>query len=274
MFPISSVSAESVASMPTRRPSAQAGFADALKRKSQPREVAIQRTPMTGEQAADALRAGWTKIYGSPPNRDTLAVLLAQWSHETGSGQSMYNYNFGGIKGSSPEGLTMRCRTREGHGANERTIRDNFRAYRTAADGAEDYLRLLDRRYGSAMDSARAGAPVSFVKNLKRGGYFTGSEAAYIKSVSSMTESIRSKGYNAVGVANAAPQTLSDQPISRSLSGSALRPLDEGCDRFAVDTATAVSVLTLGMPDSVARSATRILGDNEMKENLLLDQRW
>ena len=72
-----------------------------------PALVAPVRTRLDGTQAADALRAAWTKVTGQPPSENTVAILTAQWAHETGNGGSMYNYNFGGIKGASPEGLSV-----------------------------------------------------------------------------------------------------------------------------------------------------------------------
>jgi hypothetical protein len=165
----------------------------------------------------------------------------------------MFNFNFGGIKGTSPTGLTTTCRTREGHGATERTIRDNFRAYRTPEEGAEDYLRLLQRRYGSALESARAGAPGQFVRELKRGGYFTGSEDAYVKSVSGLASTLRANGYDSIGPTHA--------PIPTAQAPAATRPFSEENHFVGVDAATAVSLLTLGVPDYVARSAMRILGE-------------
>ncbi len=162
-------------------------------------QVAAVRTRLSGEQAAAALSSAWESIHGEKPSRETLSILTAQWAHETGRGASMYNYNFGGIKGSSPEGLSTALRTREGWGKSEVTIRDSFRAYRTAEDGARDYLNLLGARYGGALDSARAGDAAGFVHNLKAKGYFTGNEQAYVRSVSSMSQAALAGGFDALG---------------------------------------------------------------------------
>lgn len=135
------------------------------------------------EQAAASLKQAWSTTLGEPAPKQAVAVLTAQWAHETGRGRSMYNYNFGGIKGAGPSGLTVVQRTKEGCGETERTIKDGFRAYRTPDEGALDYVRLLARRYPAALDAARAGDPVAFVHQLKQGGYFTGNEAEYARSV-------------------------------------------------------------------------------------------
>lgn len=161
--------------------------------------VPAQRTPLTGTQARDALREAWINKYGSAPSEQTLATLTAQWALETGRGSSMMNYNFGGIKGTSPSGLTVEYGTREGWGATETRIRARFRAYNTAAEGAEDYLSLLDRRYPNALAAARNGDPDGFVRQLKRGGYFTGNEDAYARSVRNMSQQALTQGFDSIG---------------------------------------------------------------------------
>ena len=157
------------------------------------------RTRLDGNQAADALRAAWTNITGEAPSEKTVAVLTAQWAHETGNGASMYNYNFGGIKGMSPSGLAVSQRTREGFGAREHTITDRFRAYRTAEEGATDYVKLITQRFPEAAQSAQNGDPVGFVTGLKQRGYFTGDPALYARSVASLTAQGLSQGFGAVG---------------------------------------------------------------------------
>jgi len=177
----------------------------------------------------------------------------------------MYNFNFGGIKGTGPSGLTTVCRTREGHGPTERTIRDHFRAYRSADEGAEDYLRLLEGRYGAAVDQARAGDSEEFVRALKRGGYFTGSETAYVRSVSQIAASVQSGGPSAVGAASG-PSSID----------YALRPAR---DAFApsyphldhLDADRAITALTQGIPHAVARGASRILADRDASDQDLGD---
>ena len=157
------------------------------------------RTRLDGTQAADALRSAWTRVTGRPPSEHTVAILTAQWAHETGNGASMYNYNFGGIKGMGPSGLSVSQRTKEGFGASERTITDRFRAYRTAEEGATDYVQLLTRRFPEAVQAAQNGDPGGFVAGLKQRGYFTGDATAYARSVSSITAQAMSNGYGAVG---------------------------------------------------------------------------
>ena len=65
---------------------------------------------------------------------------------ETGSGRSMYNNNFGGIKGQGPSGQSVAMRTREREGDSERKITDKFRAYDTPAEGASKVAPLTPAR--------------------------------------------------------------------------------------------------------------------------------
>lgn len=148
--------------------------------------VQAVRTPLSPDQASALIAGALERQTGAPPSKETVAILTAQWAHETGRGASMYNYNFAGIKGTSPAGLSVSQRTREGYGATERTITDNFRAYRTAEEGADDYVALLERRFPAALDAAKTGDPAGTVRALKQAGYFTGDEAAYTRSVTAM----------------------------------------------------------------------------------------
>lgn len=176
--------------------------------------------------------------------------MTAQWAHETGHGASMFNYNFGGIKGAGPGGLSVAQRTREGWGETERTITDNFRAYRTAEEGATDYVRLLVRRFPEAVESARAGDPQKFVRGLKARGYFTGNEAAYTRSIVALS------GMTLPESPGSAPPRL-DLP---GLAGAMLKPspLDPGLERFTPQT---LMVDALALADEISRAALRIARD-------------
>jgi hypothetical protein len=155
-----------------------------------PGNVAPVRTPITTEQASQLIAGALEEVTGEKPSADCVAVMTAQWAHETGRGASMFNYNFAGIKGTGPSGLSVSQRTREGWGASEKTIVDNFRAYRTAEEGALDYVKLLASRFPESFAAARQGDPVACVQALKRERYFTGNEAAYTRSVTRIAREI------------------------------------------------------------------------------------
>ncbi len=187
-----------------RPPERRGDFASQLERAgSTPsaREVAASATRLSGEQAASALGRAWRERFGHSPTRPTLSVLTAQWAHETGRGRSMMNFNFGGIKGTGPSGLSAVYGTREGHGASERHVEDGFRAYHSAAEGASDYLNLLARRYPQAIEAADRGDPAAFVRSLHEGGYFTASPESYQRSVTLLARQALEEGFSALGAA-------------------------------------------------------------------------
>jgi hypothetical protein len=166
--------------------------------------VTAQRTRLSGEQAASAIAQAWQERFGEPPSQGTLSILVAHWSHETGRGESMLNYNFGGIKGSGPSGLSAAYKTREGFGENEQRVVARFRAYESATEGARDYVDLLARRYGDAVDNAAREDAPGFVRALKAKGYFTGEEQAYVKSVASLAAQAQARGFDAIGASSGA----------------------------------------------------------------------
>jgi len=157
---------------------------------TKPGAVQPVRTPLTTDQASSLIGNALERVTGEKPKPETVAILTAQWAHETGHGASMFNYNFAGIKGTGPTGLTVSQRTREGYGSSERTITDNFRAYRTAEEGAHDYVSLLQSRFPGAFEAARSGDPAATVHALKKEGYFTGDEVAYTRSVTQLAQQI------------------------------------------------------------------------------------
>lgn len=237
-------------------PSAE--FAKQLERKidSGPSLVRAQRTQLSERQAADALASAWTQVTGEVPNEKTVAMLTAQWSHETAGGRSMLNFNFGGIKGTGPSGLTAAYRTREGHGATERRIVDRFRAYESAEEGAVDYVKLLTGRYTEAVEAMREGDPAQFVRGLKQKGYFTGSEVQYTRSITAKVNQILGTGFDVSGAG-----ALSSVP--RMASASEFQPLasaDWGPPGLP-------SALAGSIADELSRAAIRIAaGEREDRE--------
>ncbi len=162
-------------------------------------EVEATRTPLTGSEAARELRLAYARLTGQTPSEQALQVLTAQWAHETGSGQSMFNYNFGGIRGKSSSGRSYVWATHEGSGIHSRISSGRFRAHLSAEEGAADYLSLLARKYPEALDAAERGNVSEFVQSLKRGGYFTGNEETYASAVRVLQERVQKWGSSSLG---------------------------------------------------------------------------
>jgi hypothetical protein len=200
-MPIAVNSATAVAPAQTEPVAAPApGFDGLLRTRAAERAtVAPVKTPISGTQAASAIRAAYQRVVGETPSGETLAILTSHWSLETARGTRMYNYNFAGIKGTSPEGLSTALATREGHGATAVRIRDGFRAYSSAESGAVDYVSLLERRYAGALDAARAGDPAQFAARLKQKGYYTGDEALYTQGIVRLANRAMAGGLDALG---------------------------------------------------------------------------
>ncbi len=174
---------------PASTPTTAPAFAQRLSAETA-RQVEARRTPLSAATAESAIAQAYTDLTGGTLSQSARSILTAQWAHETGHGASMFNFNFGGIKGVGPSGLTVAQRTREGFGSSERRIVDNFRAYGSVEEGAKDYVQLLLSRYGSAVSAAELGDASGFVRGLKDRGYFTGDPAAYERSIATIANRI------------------------------------------------------------------------------------
>jgi hypothetical protein len=149
-----------------------------------PGERSAQRTAVQPAEIRSALGRAYRSLHGRDPSVPLLDAMTAQACLETASGTSMYNYNFGGIKGAAPGGGTVHLLTREclPNGAAVQ-IRDGFRAYGSLDDGARDYVRLLEGRFGGAVAAAESGTLRDFAHELKRAGYFTAPVEEYARAL-------------------------------------------------------------------------------------------
>jgi len=245
-----------------------AAVAHAPSNGSKTRTIAATATHLSGGEAAASLATAYQNVFHEPPSPATLRVLVAQWSHETGGGRAMMNYNFGGIKGSSPAGLSAAYLTTEGQGQSAVKLTDRFRAYGSAIEGATDYVKFLSTRFAGAMTEARQGDAEGFVRALKQGGYFTGSEEDYVRSVTRLTEQARVNGFDAVGRGGATEQAVARVPGHREAAPAvrhdaigSMKVLtvaeavanDPAAQMRAYDAADA-----LAMADELCRAALRI----------------
>lgn len=144
-----------------------------------PQEVELTRTVTSRDELRAALGRSFEQVMGEAPTPAALDILSAQASLETGRGRSMYNFNFGGIKGAGPGGLTTVARTHEWEGGTRYETHAHFRAYGSLDEGAQDFLSLLHRRYGDAVAAATRGDVDGYAHALKERGYFTGPEGRY-----------------------------------------------------------------------------------------------
>ena len=66
-------------------------------------------TPLTREQAAQALSAAYRQLMGALPTAGVMALLLAQSALETGNWQKIHNFNFGNAKAGVDYPLIVSC---------------------------------------------------------------------------------------------------------------------------------------------------------------------
>jgi flagellum-specific peptidoglycan hydrolase FlgJ len=125
---------------------------------------------------ADAYQA----IVAETPSRTTILSLMAQWALETGNGGQCNNYNPAGLKwyAGDPHDYAV-YPTREVVHGQWVTVSLAFKAYPTLEAGLEDYLKLLQGRYGAAWPALVSGDMAAFAHALKQRGYYTAPEAEY-----------------------------------------------------------------------------------------------
>jgi len=204
-------------------------------------DVAATRTPATQSELRGAIGRAYAKVNGKPASANTLDMLTAQASLETGRGAQMYNNNFGGIKGHSPvSGQTAHYLTREVENGQSKHLVQGFRAYKSLDEGAVDFVTTLQTRFGSAMPSAERGDVNGFASALKGAGYYTAPESEYASALHALAPNLQS--------------------TSNSLSGSEV--LHFSMDSFSSQSSSTVNLPTVDavsrVLDAVATSSARL----------------
>lgn len=178
-----------------------------------------QTTKLSESDAVRALKEAFKNVYKSYPSNNTLAILYAQTALETGRFKTGFHcYNWGNIKSRPDDGFfwTMfRC-SEVIKGINTFFDPPNdqckFKAYRTAIEGAEDYISFLSKRirYAKAWAQLLAGNPEQYSHELHVAGYYTADEGLYTKGVISLTNEFHKKYDNLSGeiIHNDPPQTI------------------------------------------------------------------
>lgn len=172
--------------------------------------VEDQLTPMSFEDAAEAMTAALTDQLKAPPSDEVKALALAKTALETARWQSIHLSNWGNVKAGtayvgmytafacnevlggqvvwfSPRGRldkkggSVVAEAFDGEPWHPQT---RFRAYANRFDGAYQYVELIATgRYQAAWARLLAGDPAGFVHALKLAGYFTADESLYLAGV-------------------------------------------------------------------------------------------
>ncbi len=209
------------------------------------RHVEAHRTPVSQADLRGAIGRAYTKVTGKTASAATLDTLTAQASLETGRGGSMYNYNFGGIKGHSASGDTADYMTHEVLGGQDVKIKQGFRAYSSLDEGAEDYVKVLQKRFSGALDAAGTGNVDSFAHALKQEGYYTASETSYASALRSLSGQAGTSPASNVNAT--APTVDSVNGLSMAMSSASLPTATELQHVF---DALNVSAMRIAAPDS------------------------
>jgi flagellum-specific peptidoglycan hydrolase FlgJ len=175
------------AGLPASSMSAHGRSSSTVRERSGPVTIAV-RTPMTAASARLCLALAHHVVTGRAPSERSLALLLAQWALETGRGEQMYGYNFGGLKANTG-GVDFA--TRESHGRAERQLVQRFRTYATAMDGAVDFIQTLANEFPLAFVVLKTGFVTNYVDALMEDGYFTGDPARYRRAIDSLAKEYR-----------------------------------------------------------------------------------
>jgi flagellum-specific peptidoglycan hydrolase FlgJ len=162
--------------LPSEAPSARGIFLETPKGK---------RTPMSALEARLHLELAYSATFGIQPSDQTLSRMVAQWALETARGAQMWSYNFGGLK-AGKGGVSLQ--TRESYGTSERQVTEPFRTYRSAAEGARDYVKTLFATFPKSFSSLHHGTAQEFVEALANENYFTGDRKRYHRAITLLSE--------------------------------------------------------------------------------------
>jgi hypothetical protein len=176
-------------------------------RPDDPNFIDVQDTPLHEGAIAYYLREAWKEMHGTYPSQSTLAIAWSQVVLETGrntdrvKNSKMRNYNYGNIKKNldySPNWTSYLAGEYLGgkhhifHPYHPQTF---FAAWKSPLDGALGYLTFLKKRkrYASAWIELEEGDTVSYVRELKAGGYFTAPLDKYTAVVVRLTTEFNGK---------------------------------------------------------------------------------
>lgn len=177
------------------------------------KELNAEKTNVTPQQMALALYQAYWTYFNSPPSKDTVRVLLAQWALETGWGKSMWCYNVGNAKSREGDGYDycfFKCNEILARSVAERLLQEDpehvqistyrpddtcivwflpkhlwcrFRAFKTLEDGVYDHLKMVVRTFDRAWPYAVAGDPEGYCQALKEQKYFTADLSVYTETL-------------------------------------------------------------------------------------------
>lgn len=148
------------------------------------------QTILSPADAMDSIADAYEAVIGGEIPTRLLLALTAQSALETARWRSMWNWNFGNIRGTGDAGWTS---FQAGEIINGKEVilqpgaGNKFAAYSDRLAGARGLVNFLcvashppaPNRFQSAIDAAMRGDLIGYVRGLKAGGYFTANEGTY-----------------------------------------------------------------------------------------------
>ena len=197
------------------------------------KEIQDKLTPIPTQQLLYSLANNWKKKFNEFPKKESLLVLLAQITLETGANcKFAHNYNLGNIKAKKTgdtyyysyykcnEILDLKMAQKmienmEKDGGKVEISKVNgniatvwffpnhyackFRAFENLEEGVEHHLDFLKNRYNpesGIWDSIIQGSPSLFAHRLKLARYYTADESLYLKGVQNLYDQFKKLEYN------------------------------------------------------------------------------
>jgi hypothetical protein len=156
--------------------------------------VKAVRTILSPTQAIDAIWHAHQDIIGGPCPVPLLEILSAQSALETARWHSMWNDNFGNLRGHGDAGSMSIKGADEIIDGKRQTGEDvdaGFAAYSSAQEGARAFVRYLGvashppapNRFQKAWDAACSGDVDTYINELHAHGYFTASPEVYRRAM-------------------------------------------------------------------------------------------
>ncbi len=184
-------------------------------------------TPYSHEEAIESLHDAYVHVIDEQPTPESLNLLVAQTALETGQWKSIHHHNWGNVKASSRyRGLYTMFRCNENIDGklvwfDPPHVQTRFRAYRSADEGAAEYVRFLaidttpnngrPNRYEAAWDALEMGDLESYTRALKAAGYYTAGVGIYLRAMSALASQFMPK---VAEFLDAVPGTFKEPPVA------------------------------------------------------------
>ena len=201
------------------------------------RKVDVIKTNISIKDFISSLVFVWKELFGNIPTKQSVGVILSQWSIETGQGRSCWNYNIGNVKAFDIPGKNIDYIALKGVWeivkGKRIVLSENdpgawFLAFPTLNSGMKHHLNFLkNKRYKVAWSAVESGSVKDFAHLLKVNGYYTAPEADYVKGMNYYFNSyMKSKDYESAikslpnlissitTPTTPIPAATSDQPVS------------------------------------------------------------